>query len=325
MPIPRHHPTRRSALCMIGATLALGQSARAASPTALAGQAFGTRWRITGPDVDSIPRLQHEIEMLFSRIDRQFSPWRTDSVISQFNALPAGDHLVDRDLTHVTAAALDLARRSEGAFDPTVGPLVARWGFGPIQMGGTPDWRGLGTAHGQLAKNRDDLTLDLCGIAKGWALDEAAAMVRAHGLGDFLFEIGGEFISQGTHPNGRDWRVAVEAPLPGQPPEAALRLPPGAAVATSGTRAQSYELKGQLYSHIIDPRRHAPVPGGYRSVTVVAEDTMTADGWATALCAAGDVAGPDLARTNDIAALFLIRDGEVTRRIQTGPITRLML
>lgn len=315
--------TRRAALGLIGAAFTLPRAGLASDLDTLGGNAFGTGWRIAGRDTPT--RLGPAIEVLFARIDAQFSPWRRDSGISRINAAPAGAQAVEPEIAQVTAAALDIARQSEGAFDPTVGPLVAQWGFGPIGGTGAPGWRGIAIAPEGLTKARGDLTLDLCGIAKGWALDRAADLARAEGVTDMLLDLGGEFVALGTHPEGRDWRIAVESPLPAQPPTQALRLPPGMAVATSGVRTQSYVLNGRLYSHIIDPETRAPASGRLRSVTVAAGDAMTADAWATALFAAGDEGGPDLAATRDIAALFLFETDDGLRQHRNGAIRDLIL
>jgi thiamine biosynthesis lipoprotein len=312
--------TRRGALGLLAGAALFPGATVAAGMANVSGRAFGTSWRLAAPTGHPLERLGQEIERVFGAVDAVFSPWRADSVVSRFNMAGAGS-VHHADLSRVSAEALDLARKSEGAFDPTVGPLVARWGFGPLTAGGHPDWRGLSAEAGAVAKMRDDLTLDLCGIAKGWALDRAGALAAEFGLRDFLFELGGEFLAQGRHPAGRDWRVGVEGPAPAP----ALRLPGGAAVATSGVWQQSYNLNGRLYSHIIDPRTDEPMAGALRSVTVVAPDAMTADGWATALCAAGAEAGPDLAATQGVAALFLVETGAGLRRIETGPIQEFVL
>ena len=322
---PTFQLSRRNALGLIGAAISLPQVAQAAGIEVLSGTAFGTHWQLAGGQGRNLEGLRSGIEGLFAQVDLQFSPWRPDSAISLFNLGVEGMVVVDPSLLQVTAAALEIARQSEGRFDPTVGPLVSRWGFGPIDSSGTPDWRGVTVAEGRLSKARDDLTLDLCGIAKGWALDQAALLARSEGFEDLLLEIGGEFLALGAHPEGRSWRVAVESPLPLLPALAALHLPPGTAVATSGVRAQSFVLNGRLYSHIIDPLTRTPVEGALRSVTVVAEDAMTADGWATALFAAGDRVGPELAAALDIAALFLIEDRGALRQVRTGRINPLIL
>jgi thiamine biosynthesis lipoprotein len=269
-------------------------------------------------------RLKPAIETLFARIDSQLSPWRVDSAISRFNRGVAGKATNDPELKLVTSFALEIASKSGGAFDPTVGPLVARWGFGPIQHGGPPDWRGISLGPQGILKARPDLTLDLCGIAKGWAMDQAVILLRSEGQGDFLFDLGGEFAAHGQHPDGRLWRIGVEAPVPGRGTPTTLHLPSGLAVATSGTRAQSYVLNGRLYTHIIDPMVKAPAAGRLRSVTVVAADGISADGWATALFAAGEIEGPKLAEAEGMAAIFQFEEDGSIQRIATKAISELI-
>ncbi|PRY83362.1 FAD:protein FMN transferase [Donghicola tyrosinivorans] len=310
--------TRRHALGLIAGASILPHVAQAAGMEAISGQAFGTSWQLVAlPEADfglsskrSSEAVGTEINTLFAKIDRQFSPYRGDSLISQFNATHDGAFLQDKDFELVTQKALHIAKQSEGFFDPTVGPLVARWGFGPITTGDTPDWRGITAGPKGVGKTSGALTLDLCGIAKGWALDEGSRKLHALGLEDFLFDLGGELVAFGTHPSGRDWRVAIESAAADRPSPAALRLPSGMAVATSGITAQSYMLRAMTYGHIIDPRRGAQVQGRLRSVSVISEDAATADGWATALFAAGDKFGPEMAQAMELAAVFVFADGE---------------
>lgn len=322
-----HRPrlSRRTALGLLGGSLLLPRAAMAARVETLSGTAFGTQWRVAARPDGGLHRLAPEVEALFAGIDRQLSPWRPDSAISRFNAAPAGAFAADRALTEVASAALRIAGQSDGAFDPTVGPLVARWGFGPIVRGGEPDWRALAARPSGVTKARADLTLDLCGIAKGWALDQAAARLLSAGIEDLLFDLGGEFVALGRHPDGREWRVAVESPLQGRPSAATLSLPSGTAVATSDTREQSYVMNGRRYSHIIDPGTRTPTAGTLLSVTVVAADAMTADAWATALCAAGDEDGPALAEAHGIAALFVSEDAGRLRLRRSGAIAEMLL
>ncbi|GGL81583.1 FAD:protein FMN transferase [Wenxinia marina] len=317
-PVPVR-PTRRTVLLgLAGGILSAPAIARAAAVRAVGGQTFGTTWSLTAAEGAALDDLGAGIEALFRRFDRALSPWRPDSEISRWNAAPAGWRAADGEFARVARAALDLARDSAGCFDPTVGPLVARWGWGPIEGSGEPNWRGVIVGGGGIGKARDGLTLDLCGIAKGRALDLAAGLVREAGLRDALLDLGGELVALGRHPSGREWRVAVEAPAPGAPAPAALRLPPGAAVATSGLRHQSYALGGRTWGHIIDPASAAPASGALRSVTVLGESAMLADGWATALFAAGDSAGPALARERGLSALFVSGPAAPFRLDATG-------
>ncbi|PWR04569.1 FAD:protein FMN transferase [Meridianimarinicoccus roseus] len=319
--------SRRRALGLLSGALACPAAARSSVAPDPAGAAFGTQWRVAGPPgAAAAADLGPALVALFAGIDAELSPYRPDSALSRFNASPAGGQ-AGAELLRVARAALRIARLSGGAFDPTVGPLVARWGFGPISgraSAGGPSpaegWRGLGINAGRLSKTHPDLTFDPCGIAKGRALDRATALAAGLGLDRLLIDLGGELSALGRHPSGRDWRVAVEHPLPGSPAAAVLHLPAGMAVATSGLGVQSYTLGGRVWSHVMDPAAAAPVQGRLRAVTVLAADAMTADGWATALLAAGDDAGPELARARDIAALFLYDDGARMQRVETGGI-----
>ena len=317
----RHLTSRRKALGLIGGAMAWPLVGRAAEPLGtLAGHAFGTTWRLTGETGGNLGRVRRDIGLLFAGIDREMSPWRMDSTISHFNGMAPGDISVSPELARVTKAALKLAEDSGGAFDPTVGPLVARWGFGPIEGLHGSGWTGLSATNDTIAKSEASLTLDLCGIAKGRALDRVTALAKAQGAVSLLFDLGGELSALGRHPSGRAWRVAVENPVAGEDTPAIIELPGGMSVATSGVRSQSYGLNGRTWSHIIDPSSETPVVGRLRSVTVLAGDAMTADGWATALFAAGDADGPALAEKREITALFLFEDGAALRQVRTGGI-----
>ncbi len=322
MPI---RPTRRHMIALTGAALWTG-AARAEPPKApptrtIEGRAFASRWRITAPTGSDAERHRNAIEALLANVDRQMSPWRDDSDLTRFNQSQRAS-TISPETAIVTQAALEIARYSDGWFDPTVGPVVAQWGFGPISGSKTARWQGLSVAHDSLHKDEPGLTIDLCGIAKGRALDLMATHLQDAGVRDFLIDLGGELKSAGLHPSGRDWQVAVEDPRQSADgPAAGLRLPSGMAIATSGFRAQSYTLANNSYSHIIDPHRAHPVEGNIASVSVIAPNAMEADGWATALAAAGD-AGPQLARAHGITALFLFNTRGVLHPQTTGDFDR---
>ncbi len=300
------------ALAMPG--LALG----APAVRTMEGRAFATEWSIVVPAHVDLEPLRAPIEQMLAGIDVQMSPWRADSDVSRFNRSRAGTMPMPAELIDVTSAALTLAGASGGEFDPTVGPLVARWGFGPIKGDSTPDWHEIGLHGDTVSKARDGLTLDLCGIAKGYALDRMADIVEGAGHGDFLIDLGGELAASGTHPSGRSWHVAVEDPRPGIAGAVEVLDLGGMAVATSGSRANSYEVGQRRYSHIIDPSTGEPADSNLASVSVIASNAMTADGWATALFAAGAARGPELAQRNGIDSLFVLAGGQGLKRIPTG-------
>ncbi len=317
--MPRTCLTRRQFTALTGAALALPAPARAAEPvTRLSGAAFGTGWRVSLPTDAPARDLLPGIEAVLAEVDRQMSPWRRDSDISRFNAARAGAHVLPSETLHVTRAALDIAAASNGAFDPTVGPLVARWGFGPIEGDSRSDWRALAVSGGTLAKATDGTTVDLCGIAKGRALDLIADHLKAAGVGDFLIDIGGELRASGMNPAGRAWQAGIEEPGSGKDRFAGVVALRDRAIATSGSRWNGVRFRDRTWSHIVDPAARQPVATALVSVSVIAESAMMADGWATALMAAGEIRGPEMSQRHGISALFLAGEGPARQRIATG-------
>ena len=317
-------PNRRAVLALAAGAIAWPLAGRAGPAQTIGGTAFGTTWQALLPAGADAGAVGPAIAAAFAEVDRQMSPWRADSEVSRLNAGAAGAHPISRDTAQVAAAALELAARSGGVFDPTVGPSVARWGFGPIRGSAACSPSDLAVEGGAVIKHNAGATLDLCGIAKGHALDRAVALLRAADLRDALFDLGGELATLGTRPDGGPWRVGVEDPRGGAEPVAVLALPPGLAVATSGVTTQGYRAGARLFSHIIDPRTDEPVTGALLSVSVVADTGTGADGWATALLAAGERDGPALAARMGIDALFVLADGAGLRTVPTHRIGRLM-
>ncbi|RFC64726.1 FAD:protein FMN transferase [Mesorhizobium denitrificans] len=317
---------RRDVLTLGAAALLVARPAvalGAAPVVGLPGDAFGTGWRVTLPAGADTSRLRARLAALLEDVDLSFSPWRADSTIARFNAGGEGRFAAGAEIVEVTRAALRIAEASGGRFDPTVGPLVARWGFGPIRKGETPPdgWRQIRAEGDSLSRRKGGLTLDLCGIAKGHALDRMVALLEEAGHGDFLIDLGGELAARGRHPSGRDWHVGIEDPRPDTDDMADVLRLADMAVATSGDRANSYAVGGRRYSHIIDPATGEPVASALASVAVLMPTAREADGWATALMAAGE-GGPELATGLGIPALFLFRDGERLRRVATGTFER---
>lgn len=321
---------RRRFLSLGGATFALIAApayVRGAAPVVtISGMAFGTGWSVSLSDRTGLPGLKPQLQQILERIDLAFSPWRDDSTIGRFNTGKVDEAVVTDEVVTVAGAALDIAEASDGRFDPTVGPMVARWGFGPIDSGKAHEggWREIRVGNGHVARTSAGLTLDFCGIAKGYALDRMADVLLDAGHKDFLIDLGGELAAHGRHPSGRAWHVGIENPLPDtEGLEGVLRLD-GMAVATSGDRSNGYDIGNRRYSHIIDPSTGEPVASTLASVSVVMPAAMDADGWATALMAAG-LAGPDLASTREIPALFLMRTNGGLTRVMTGDIARYLV
>jgi len=169
-----------------------------------------------------------------------------------------------------------------------------------------------------IRKEIGTITIDLCGIAKGFALDRMRATLDELGLRDFLIELGGEVISEGKHPAGRSWQVAIEnSTIPNASLLDLVGLD-GRAIATSGVTVNGYEIAGRRYSHIIDARRRAPVNGDVVSASVISRKAMQADGLATALVALRSDEAIALADRLDLDAAIYVRDGGAVKTVMTG-------
>ncbi|MDI3338079.1 FAD:protein FMN transferase [Defluviimonas aestuarii] len=310
--------TRR--LFLISALAGAVLPARAAqAATKIAGPAFGSSWHAVLPGgIDAITARRTLMEEI-AAVDAAMSPYRTDSGLTRFNrSRDTGWQQVEPMLAHTLSVALDITRLSGGAFDPTIGPLVRRYGFGPIVGPGAGNPAGLHTSPDAIRKAVPDLTIDLCGIAKGYALDRMVAALTTLGHTDFLIELGGEIACRGHHPEGRDWLVAVEAPGGGAA-QRVLKLG-SKALATSGHAANGFPRLG--LSHVIDPGTARPAAPNLASASVLAETAERADALATALLVLGSEAGPDLARARGIDALFLTGTGPAVQEAMTGTFAR---
>lgn len=298
---------------------------RAADPATLqhlGGQTMGTTWslRFDNPRMLPLADVRGSVESALVRVVVQMSHWEAGSDVGRFNRAPAGSrHVLPAAFADVMRCADRWAQASGGAIDPTVGPLVACWGFGPdARQGGLPDAQSVATARARTGWPRlafdaaagsllqpGGFELDLSGIAKGFAVDQGVEALRAIGLTDLLFEIGGELRGLGRRPGGQAWQVLMDSD-----PAAARRVAlADMAIATSGDRWHQRSHEGRRWSHTIDPRTGEPTSHALASVTVLHAECMQADALATVLTVLGPVDGFDFAQRHDVAALFVSHGG----------------
>ena len=308
--------------------LAIAGCAREATQLAITGEALGTTWSVKvsePPPGLGEPQARQAVAAALAQVDAQMSTYREDSELSRFNRAQSTDWLpVSPDTVAVVAEAQRIAALSQGALDVTVGPLVNLWGFGPDPIPDeVPDAAAVASARERvgyemlayrlqppaLRKARPDLYVDLSAIAKGYAVDRAAAALERHGATDYLVEVGGELRSRGRSPRGDGWRVAIERPIPGQRTVERVILPGDNGLATSGDYRHYFEQDGRRYSHTIDPSTGQPIAHTLASVTVVHPSATTADGLATALLVLGPERGAELSQALGLAVLMIIRSG----------------
>ena len=290
----------------------------------LHGPTMATRWSVlcdVDPQLDQ-NALRNALAAAVERVDQQMSPWKPDSDLMRLNRATPGEWVsLPPEIMAVLARALEIARLSDGAFDPGVGALVNAWGFGAErddpdaaairvarQWGQPPAHQSLELylAAGRARKHADAL-FDLCGIAKGYGVDQMTAVLQAHGVAHALAALDGELRALGTQASGEPWAVAVESPEPGRRAARGVIELADLAVATSGDYRRWVQIGDARLSHTMDGRRAAPVNNGVASVTVLATDCMSADAWATALLVAGGDHGLALAQRLGLEVLFLVR------------------
>jgi thiamine biosynthesis lipoprotein len=313
--------------------LLVAASARA-DPLVLRGATMGTTYHIKlklAPESVDHATLQADVENVLAEIDRQMSTYRSDSELSRFNRAPGGAWFAVSPATaEVASAAQELSKKTDGALDVTVGPLVRQWHFGPTDAASQKAKRDFAppteklldearknvgyqklavrTDPPALRKDSDGLEVDLSSIAPGYAIDRLAELMVKRGIEDFLVEIGGEVRAAGWREDGQPWRVAIERPLTGGRAMHSSMPLVNSAIATAGDYRKFFEHQGRRYSHIIDPTTARPIEHAGASVTVVAETCMAADGWDTPLLVLGPQRGYECARKNGIAALFISRE-----------------
>ncbi|MNI06262.1 Thiamine biosynthesis lipoprotein ApbE precursor [compost metagenome] len=269
-------------------------------------------------------RVKAEVETVLGALDQQFSNWRGDSVVSHFNDLPAGAcQALPEDMHRLLEYGEFLSRESGGAFDLTVQPLMNLWGFGPQSRGQhLPDASALAgerarVGHQHLHLDGEKLCkdvaaqLDFDSMVAGYAVDRVGDRLSALGIQAYLVEITGELKAVGRKPDGSPWRIALEVPSGGseQQVERAIALD-GYSVSTSGDYRNYFEEGGQRYSHTFDPRVGRPVKHALAAVTVVDPSGLHADGLSTLLMVLGPEDGYAFAERHDLAAYFIMRQGQ---------------
>lgn len=259
----------------------------------------------------------------FARLESLLSEWRPESELGRVNAA-AGDAPVDvsPEVFLVTQRALRVADLTDGAFDPTFAALWGLWTFGADGISKRPspdavearrlliDWRKvrLDAERSTVFLPERGMKLGLGGIAKGYATDRAAAILRDRGFRDFSLKAGGDLFVSGRR-GSRPWRIGLRDPR-GPDAFAAIDLE-DSAFGTSGDYERFFFDGGVRWHHIIDPATGYPARRS-RSATVLAADALTADALDTALFVMGPARGIALAESlPGIEAAIVGSDGRL--------------
>ena len=278
------------------------------------GEAQGTTWvvRYLNDTVDYTPK----IDSVLRRIDDALSTWQEGSLINRINAFDRTDTVFAfYDSTQYYSVVFERSAEikgiTNGAFDPSVYPLVELWGFGfsnrhtvtPDQVDSVLQFVGFAPSlidlievnrdtyiykETQIRKGEPRAKLDFNAIAQGFSVDVMSDVLSDAGVSNYMIELGGEVYCRGVNADGKPWRIAIDKPVTGgeRQLQAVVNLS-NKALVTSGSYRKFYEIDGKRYSHIIDPRTGYPVEHNVLSVTVMASDATSADAYATAFMVMG--------------------------------------
>lgn len=295
------------------------------------GHIFGTYYNIR---YEGTADLHEAIRVRLQQFDHSLSMFNPQSVISQVNR---NDSVVTDSLFEAMyTEAYAISQLSGGAFDITVAPLVNAWGFGmksqeprtksqDINLDSIKAFVGYEHIHlenHRLHKDDERITLDASAIAKGYACDIVANLLRENGCQNLLVDIGGEVVAQGLNNQGNAWRVGITRPtIDATGAEKELQEVIASSqlcMATSGNYLQYYIVNGERRSHTIDPRTGYPVQHSLLSATVSASTCMRADALATACMVLGEKAAMEMIEQTEDAACYLIVADNDSLRIITS-------
>ncbi len=297
------------------------------------GKTMGTTYNITYENIIN-KNLKGEIDSFLVDFNKSLSTYDPNSTISKFNS-SVGTFCYslteDKYLLESLSKALQISEETDGAFDPTVMPLVNYWGFGykEKKMVEKPNQNtidsllnlvgykkiGVLNINDSICISRDvpNMSIDLSASAKGHGVDVVAALLSKYGITNYMVEIGGEVVASGVNNRNVFWTIGINKPEKGANPND-IQLPisiPNKAIATSGNYRNYYENGEITYAHIIDPKTGDSRPTDILSSTIIADDCLTADAYATACMVKGLEKAKLLVNNKpDIEACFIYLDGD---------------
>ncbi len=306
--------------------LILAQGCKAPGPPPAAGHksfmVMGTfaTVSVSPHDENEIRRAALIVEETMGELDAKLSIFKPDSEISLVNyAAGRGPVEVSPATLNVLQLAFHYSELSEGAFDPTISPLMEIWGLStrsePLKQPPSEEiiaatllrvgWRGLALSGATAFLDVEGARLDLGGIAKGYAVDVSCHKLMGSGTASVLVDLGGNMRCLGRKENGEPWMIAVRNPFRPDESLGMIPLEPGEAVSTSGNYERFVTIGRRRYAHILDPRTGSPVQD-MASVTVVSHSAAEADALSTALFVLGKEDGRImLEKTASRAAMFI--------------------
>lgn len=292
------------------------------------GMVYGTVYSITYESPNGID-LQDKITEKFNGYNLMFSTYAKESIISKVNSNQPTE--LSNEFIICFKKAREVSKKTNGAFDITAGAMVNAWGFGPeekkkmtkervdslIQITG---YEKIKLENGQIIKENPNIKIDMSAIAKGYTSDLIANFLAENGCKNYMVEIGGEVAAKGINERGKTWTIGINKPdendiLGSTGLQAKVKLTDHG-MATSGNYRNFYVEDGKKYAHTIDPKTGYPVQHSILSSTVIANDCMTADAYATAFMVLELEQGIEIARNiQEIEVFFIYADEQGNNQV----------
>ena len=273
--------------------------------------------------------FQTDIDSILNEIDLSLSIYNNNSLISNINS---GDS-VNTDILFNTVfdVSKEINEKTNGAFDPSISPLVNYWGF--YNYTGVKEILVDSTEINNILKNigfgkikiknnlvqlPTNMSLDFNSIAQGYTVDLIGSYLRKVGVNDFLINVGGENLASGKNQEGDIWKIGIEKPTNKINDDYKLILSlNNKAIATSGNYRKFHKINGKKYSHVIDPLTGYPAYNRLLSVSVIHDDCMIADAYATAFMVMGVKKTKDFIKKNKELQVFLIYSSKENEELET--------
>lgn len=292
------------------------------------GMIYGTTYTITYESPNGTD-LQEEITEKFKEYTLMFSTYEKESIISKINNNQPVT-LSDEFITCYNKA-VEVSEITDGAFDITAGAMVNAWGFGPdkkekmtqqkvdslIEITG---YHKIMLRDGEIIKENKNIKIDMSAISKGYTSDLIGNFLAEYGCKNYMVEIGGEVAAKGINESGKTWSIGINKPdedaiFGSSGLQAKVKLS-AHGLATSGNYRNFYVEDGKKYAHTIDPKTGYPVQHSLLSSSVLANDCMTADAYATAFMVLGLESGIEVAKkVPEIEVFFIYADEQGNNQI----------
>ena len=301
----------------------------------LSGNTMGTFYFIEVIDVPiklKIKTIQSEIDDTLMRVNKILSNWDKNSEISKINKIGINSTIkISEELNEVFKTAIEINTKSNGFFDLTLDPIIELWGFGydskqletiptdeqikkSLSSVGQKKFLKLDFNKNELTKKIKNLKINLSSIGKGYGIDIIGKKLDQLGIKNYIINIGGDILTKGYNSKKKDWVIGVENPNIKEKLIKEIVNITDKGLATSGDYKNFFTKNGIKYSHIINPKTGKPITHSTKSVTVIHENSLKADGWATAFLSIGSLEGLKIAEKEKIAVMFIDKiDNNLTK------------